>query len=72
MSPFINNMSELLSPLHELTHKDIHFDWISSHEQLFIQINNTICRTTSLAYYDPTLPTVIKVIASGHGIGDYI
>ena len=38
MSPFINNMSELLTPLRELTHKDIHFDWTSSHEQRFIQI----------------------------------
>ena len=69
MSPFINNMSELLTPLRELTHKDIHFDWTSSHEQRFIQIKNTLCRTTSLAYYDPTLPTVIQVDASGNGLG---
>ena len=67
MSPFINNMSELLTPLRELTH--IHFDWTSSHEQRFIQIKNTLCRTTSLAYYDPTLPTVIQVDASGNGLG---
>ena len=69
MSPFINNMSELLTPLRELTHKDIHFDWTSSNEQRFIQIKNTLCRTTSLAYYDPTLPTVIQVDASGNGLG---
>ena len=69
MSPFINNMSELLTPLRELTHKDIHFDWTSSHEQRFIQIKNTLCRTTSLAYYDPTLPTVIQVDASGNALG---
>ena len=69
MSPFINNMSELLTPLRELKHKDIHFDWTSSHEQRFIQIKNMLCRTTSLAYYDPTLPTVIQVDASGNGLG---
>ena len=35
MSPFVPNITELLAPLRELTHKNITFQWSPSHQAAF-------------------------------------
>ena len=69
MSPFIPKLADSTAALRNLTKKDSDFVWNDSHEQAFKNIKDMVCHTTSLAYFDVTKETIIKVDASQQGIG---
>ena len=69
MSPFIPKLADNTAALRNLTKKDSDFVWNDSHEQAFKNIKDMVCHTTSLAYFDVTKETIIKVDASQQGIG---
>ena len=47
MSPFIPNMTNLLTPIRELTHAENTFQWTPSHQTSFENIKKAICMDTS-------------------------
>ena len=69
MSPFIPKLADNTAALRNLTKKDSEFDWNDSHEKAFNKIKDMVCHSTSLAYFDVTKKTIIKVDASQQGIG---
>ena len=69
MSPFVPNITELLAPLRELTHKNITFQWSQSHQAAFEGIKEKLCYDSSLAYFNAHEPPTIQVDASGVGLG---
>ena len=48
MAPFIPNLSAMSEPLRNLLNKDINFQWSPSHETVFENIKQSICREVSL------------------------
>ena len=69
MSPFTTNMTNLISPIQNVTHKDIIFEWTPSHQVAFDNIKAELCRPKTLAYFNTQLHTTIQVDASGIGLG---
>ena len=69
MAPFVPHISDLLSPIRELTKKDVVFCWTPSHQQIFETIKEKISKNTTLKYFDTSLHTTIQVDASGIGLG---
>ena len=72
MSPFIPNMTNLLSPLRELTHKDNEFIWSLSLETSFENTKKALCNESSLAYFNRNVYSHIQVDASGTGLEDVL
>ena len=44
MSPFTTNMTNLISPIQNVTHKDVIFEWTPSHQVAFENIKAELCR----------------------------
>ena len=66
---YIPSLSAVLQPLHELTKKDIDFQWNSQYDSLYQCAKDHIvenCQT--LCYYDPDLPVLIETDASQSGL----
>ena len=63
---FIPHLATTGAPLMELTHKNTKWKWTRCHDEAFKAIKNSI--TEKLAYYDPRLPTSIRVDASPVGV----
>ena len=69
LAPFIPNLSDTTEPLRALMKKGAVFEWSPSHDQAFERAKNSVCDTTSLAYFDTRKKTVIQVDSSLRGIG---
>ena len=65
MSPFTNNMTNLVSPIQHLTHKDVIYEWTPTHQVDFDNIKAELCKPKTLAYFDTNLHSTIQVDASG-------
>lgn len=66
---FIPNLSNLNSPLRELTKNDVIFEWTDRHMESFINLKNILTEKPVLQYYDIDKPVVISVDASKNGVG---
>jgi len=69
MGPFVPHLSTQTAPLRELLKKDSEFTWTPAQQQAYDRVKNAICQETTLAYFNPALPTTIQVDASSTGIG---
>ena len=69
MSPFTTNRTNLISPIQNVTHKDVIFEWTPTHQVAFDNIKAELCRPKTLAYFNTQLHTTIQVDASGIGLG---
>ena len=72
MSQFIPCLSESTQPLRALLHKDVEWQWTSSHEQAFIKLKELIHEDLTLKYFDPNILSVIEVYSSLNGLGAVI
>ena len=69
LSPFIPGLSNLTAPLRQLQKKDVDFAWNPSYDAAFQKVKDAIESTTTLCYFDTTLPVTIQVDASQVGLG---
>ena len=63
MSPFIPCLSESTQPLRALLHKDVEWQWTSSHEQSFIKLKNAIHEDLTSRYFDTISLSDLKLVA---------
>ena len=69
MAPFIPNITELLTPLRKLIHKNTPFIWTEELQGKLEQIKTILSKESCLSYFDTYKLTTIQVDASGIGIG---
>ena len=66
---FIKDFLTMACPLHDLTKKDVSWQWNKEQQEAFNTIKRTFCSEPVLKVYDPDLPTRIEVNASGFATG---
>lgn len=66
---FVNNLSTLLHPLHNLLKHRTPWYWSHDCEQSFNKIKRILSSDQFLAHYNPSLPVVLSVDSSAYGIG---
>ena len=69
MSPFIIKLSANTATLRDLIKKGAILAWNSSHDKAFESTKKLICSEVMLAYFKPSVDTVIQVDACGIGLG---
>ena len=58
--------SSLTAPLRELTHKDTKFKWRAEEKETFEKLKDTITSMSTMSYFNPARPIVVRVEASYH------
>ena len=66
---FVENLSIIAAPLHELLQNDKKWKWTEHCEKAFLQIKEAICSEQVLCHYDPEKPLTLACDASANGIG---
>ena len=66
---FVPNYATVVEPLRTLLRKDSQFIWAEDAQSCFASIKQHISSATTLALYDPDLPTVVSTDATAYGIG---
>lgn len=69
MRPFINNLSELAMPMHELLKKNIAFIWTENQEQAMKKIKEGILTANILVPFDESKEIIVQCDASQNGLG---
>jgi hypothetical protein len=62
---FIKDFSSIVRPLHDLTKKDVPWQWHTEQQQVFDTLKEKSCQEPILKVYDPNLETRVEVNASG-------
>ena len=66
LSKFIPRYSSLTAPLRELSHKDTKFKWGTEEQEAFEKLRANITSESTMAYFNPSRPIVVRVAASYH------
>lgn len=66
---FIPQFSHIAKPLHDLTKKDVPFNWTDIHQAAFDGLKELMCSTPILGYPDEFSPTEIHCDGSSLGLG---
>ena len=69
MGSFVLNLSQNTAILRELQKKDADFQWSQMHQKAFELVKSSICKETTLSYFDRDKGSVIQVDASGKDLG---
>ena len=69
LARFLPNLSDMATPLRELTHKGAKWSWTDKHENCFNEIKKLACEAPILAHYDPNAPLTLQTDASSYGLG---
>jgi hypothetical protein len=66
---FIKDFSSIARPLHDLTKKDVPWQWHMEQQHAFNTLKEKFCQEPILKVYDPNLETRVEVDASGFATG---
>lgn len=66
---FIKDFSKISSPLTDLIHKGVAYEWTSKQQDAFDKLKQAIIQGPILILPDPKLPYVVTTDASGYAIG---
>ena len=69
LSKFSPRLSELAEPIRELSKDKVPFNCSPEHQQAFTQMKKEISSALILAYYNPTIQTMLQTDASIKGLG---
>ena len=72
MARFMPNLSGLLEPLRQLTHKDNTWAWEKEHEKAISKVKSTLVLPPFLKYFDATKQIIVQMDASEYGLGAVI
>ena len=69
-SRFIRHYSDIVAPLHDLTHKGIEFKWEDVHQAALEQPKCSLTSNKVMAYFDPSKKSILLLVdASPVGLG---
>ena len=66
---FVPNFSTVVTPLTDLTRKDVDFIWGEPQQQAFDSLKRQLTDSPVLALFDPSLPLTLSTDASNAGLG---
>ena len=66
---FIKDFMSIMCSLHDLTEKDMPWQWHKEQQEAFNTLKHCFCEEPILRVYDLTLPMCVKVNASGFATG---
>jgi hypothetical protein len=66
---FIKDFSSIARPLHDLTKKDVPWQWHAEQQHVFDTLKEKFCQEPILKVYNPNLKTRVEVDASGFATG---
>eukprot|EP00833_Pecoramyces_ruminatium_P008145 jgi/Orpsp1_1/1182177/evm.model.c7180000080193.1 len=66
---FIKNFAEIAKPLHNLTRKNVEYQWSEECDKAFNHLKESFTKEPILAHADPDLPFVVETDASNFAIG---
>ncbi len=69
LSRFLPHLATIASPLRELTHNNITWNWTDIHTEAFQAIKRMTCEAPLLVHYNPQAPLVLQTDASSYGLG---
>ncbi|XP_067951274.1 uncharacterized protein [Watersipora subatra] len=72
LSKFCPNLSDITTPLRELTKKNATWSWSGTHDESLAQLKAVVTSTPALRMFDPDLPIVLSVDSSQFGMGAVI
>lgn len=67
LAKFCPNLSEVVRPLHDLTHLEQDFLWSEQHSKAFTQAKELVSKAPCLRYFDIKAPVLLQVDASEYG-----
>ncbi|KAF6026232.1 hypothetical protein EB796_015460 [Bugula neritina] len=69
LSKFCSNLSEVTSPLRELTKKSVTWSWGDEQQEAFDKLKTLVVSSPTLKLFDPDLPLTLSVDSSQSGMG---
>lgn len=69
LARFCPKLSGAVTPLRDLTHKDVPFKWTNAPDKAFVKSKKLIAHAPVLQYFNAHLPVTLQVHASGAGMG---
>ena len=64
LSSFLPNMSDVMKPLRDLTHKDVEWYWFDTQERAWSEVKSLIAYAPVLSYYKPNEPLEVQFDSS--------
>ena len=65
----VPKFAEIAEPLHQLTRKDVTFEWTNEHTNAFEQLKEQLCSHQIMAHPDPSKPYILYTDACDYAIG---
>ncbi len=69
LSQYVPNLSDLCSPLREISNPTSEFSWSATQQDAFNQIRSKITSAPTLQFFDPQAQVTLQVDASEYGLG---
>ncbi|KAL9968060.1 hypothetical protein ACROYT_G026386 [Oculina patagonica] len=69
LSRFLPNLSDVMKPLRDLTHKDVEWCWSDTQERAWCEVKKLIASAPVLSYYKPDEPLEVQCDSSLAGLG---
>lgn len=69
---FLQNLSHVLAPLHELLQNNVVWHWGEAQKHAFDESKKMLQSSKVLVHYDPKLPLIVSCDASPYGVGSVL
>ena len=69
LSRFLPNLSNVMKPLRDLTHKDVEWCWSDAQERAWSEVKSLIASAPVLTFYKPGKPLAVQCDSSQAGLG---
>ena len=69
LAKYVQHLSSLMEPIHQLTRKDTAWEWTPEHERAFVQIKKALITSPTLAFFSNEKATTLQCDASQYGLG---
>ncbi|XP_046560092.1 uncharacterized protein K02A2.6-like [Haliotis rubra] len=72
LAKFLPNLTEVTTPMRNLTKKDVPWTWSKSQQDSFDKVKFLVSSTPVLSFYDPAKPATLENDVCEHGLGSVL